>query len=107
MIKRSVKQLVEAMHWKNGCLEMLNQRELPARFEYLTFSSATKAAEGGIRSMVVRGASVIGCTAAYGVALEAQSLRDTTPREFAGPWTKPSRYWQRVDPLQCRRSCNG
>jgi len=46
VIKRSVKQLVEAMHWKNGCLEMLNQRELPARFEYLTFSSATKAAEG-------------------------------------------------------------
>lgn len=47
MIKRSVKQLVEAMHWKNGCLEMLNQRVLPTRFEYLTFSSATKAAEGG------------------------------------------------------------
>ena len=70
---------------------MLNQRVLPARFEYLTFSSAIKPAKGH-RSMVVRGASVIGCDAAYGVALEAQSLRDTTPREFAGPREKPSRY---------------
>ncbi len=82
MIKRSMKQSVEALRWKNGRLEMLDQRVLSARFEYLTFSSAIEIAEG-IRSMVVRGAPIIGCAAAYGMALEAQRLRDTTPREFA------------------------
>ncbi len=87
MIKRSVKQSVEALRWKDGRLEMLNQRVLPTRFEYLTFNSATEVAEG-IRSMVVRGAPIIGCTSAYGVALEAQRLRSTTPREFASAMDK-------------------
>jgi len=72
---------VEALRWKSGRLEMLNQRVLPARFEYLTFSSAIEVAEG-IRSMVVRGAPIIGCAAAYGVALEARRLRGTKPKEF-------------------------
>ena len=67
MIKRSMKQSVEALCWKNGRLEMLDQRVLPARFEYLTFSSAIEIAEG-IRSMVVRGAPIIGCAAAYDMA---------------------------------------
>ncbi len=87
MIKRSVKQSVEALRWKDGRLEMLNQRVLPTRFEYLTFNSAIEVAEG-IRSMVVRGAPIIGCTSAYGVALEAQRLRSTTPREFASAMDK-------------------
>ncbi len=87
MIKRSVKQSVEALRWKDGCLEMLNQRVLPTRFEYLTFNSAKEVAEG-IRSMVVRGAPIIGCTSAYGVALEAQRLRSTTPRKFASAMDK-------------------
>ena len=87
MIKKSVKQSVEALRWKDGRLEMLNQRVLPTRFEYLTFNSAIEVAEG-IRSMVVRGAPIIGCTSAYGVALEAQRLRSTTPREFASAMDK-------------------
>jgi methylthioribose-1-phosphate isomerase len=87
VIKRSVKQSVEALRWKDGRLEMLNQRVLPTRFEYLTFNSAIEVAEG-IRSMVVRGAPIIGCTSAYGVALEAQRLRSTTPREFASAMDK-------------------
>jgi len=32
--------------------------------------------------MVVRGAPIIGCAAAYGVALEARRLRGTKPKEF-------------------------
>jgi len=87
VIKKSVKQSVEALRWKDGRLEMLNQRVLPTRFEYLTFNSAIEVAEG-IRSMVVRGAPIIGCTSAYGVALEAQRLRSTTPREFASAMDK-------------------
>ena len=77
-----MKQSVEALRWKNGHLEILNQRVLPTRFEYLTFNSAREVAEG-IRSMGVRGAPIIGCASAYGVAMEAQGLRGTTPTEFA------------------------
>ncbi|MEE8208813.1 MAG: hypothetical protein V3T88_07690 [Nitrosomonadaceae bacterium] len=82
MIKKSMEQSVEALRWENGHLEILNQRVLPTRFEYLIFNSAIEVAEG-IRSMVVRGAPIIGCAFAYGVAMEAQRLRGTTPTEFA------------------------
>jgi len=66
---------VETLRWKNGHLEMIDQRVLPARFEYISYDSAAGVADG-IRSMVVRGAPAIGCAAAYGVALEALRLRD-------------------------------
>jgi len=66
---------VETLRWKNGYLEMIDQRVLPARFEYISYDSAAGVADG-IRSMMVRGAPAIGCAAAYGVALEALRLRD-------------------------------
>jgi len=66
---------VETLRWRDGRLEMIDQRILPARFEYVAYTSAAEVAEG-IRSMVVRGAPAIGCAAAYGVALEAQRLKD-------------------------------
>lgn len=64
---------VETLRWENNKLEMIDQRILPASFEYLTYDSAASVAEG-IRSMVVRGAPAIGVAAAYGVALEALRL---------------------------------
>jgi methylthioribose-1-phosphate isomerase len=60
---------------------MIDQRILPARFEYIGYHSAIEVAEG-IRSMVVRGAPAIGCAAAYGVALEALLLRPAAPAAF-------------------------
>ncbi len=72
---------IETLRWKNGCLEMIDQRILPASFKYITYDSAESVADG-IRSMVVRGAPAIGCAAAYGIALEAQKLRATTTDEF-------------------------
>jgi methylthioribose-1-phosphate isomerase len=74
-------QAVETLRWRDGCMEMIDQRVLPARFEYLKYGSAAEVAEG-IRSMVVRGAPAIGCAAAYGVALEALRLRGATGGEF-------------------------
>src|SRR5512147_2569517 len=72
---------VETLRWVNNRLEMIDQRILPASFEYLAYKSAAAVAEG-IRSMVVRGAPAIGVAAAYGVALEAlrlsSALRDET-----------------------------
>src|SRR3954467_231422 len=65
----------DTLRWRNGRLEMLDQRMLPARTVYLPFESADAVADG-IREMVVRGAPAIGCAAAYGIALEALRLKD-------------------------------
>ncbi|MBI4938201.1 MAG: S-methyl-5-thioribose-1-phosphate isomerase [Nitrosomonadales bacterium] len=67
---------VETLRWAHNRLEMIDQRILPAAFEYLVYDSAASVAEG-IRSMVVRGAPAIGVAAAYGVALEALRLSST------------------------------
>ena len=75
------KQVIQTLRWRNDHLEMIDQRILPARFEYLSYRTASETAEG-IRNMVVRGAPAIGCAAAYGVALEALRLRDASPADF-------------------------
>ncbi len=65
---------VETLRWRDGGLEMIDQRHLPASFSYIRCDSAEDVA-AAIRSMVVRGAPAIGVAAAYGVALEAQCYR--------------------------------
>ena len=69
---------VETLRWFNNRLEMIDQRILPAAFEYLSYYTASSVAEG-IRHMVVRGAPAIGVAAAYGVALEALHLSQLLP----------------------------
>jgi len=71
----------ETLRWKNDRIEMIDQRILPARVEYLAYDSASGVADA-IRTMVIRGAPAIGCAAAYGIALEAQRLRDAPPAAF-------------------------
>jgi methylthioribose-1-phosphate isomerase len=78
---------IETLRWQDPRLEMIDQRVLPARFEYLAYDSAASVAEG-IRSMVVRGAPAIGCAAAYGVALEALRLKEAAPEAFRGGMEK-------------------
>ena len=72
---------IETLRWSGNHLEMIDQRILPAKFEYISYFSAKSVADG-IRSMVVRGAPAIGCAAAYGVALEALKLKDLNKKEF-------------------------
>jgi methylthioribose-1-phosphate isomerase len=60
---------VEALRWKGDELEVLDQRLLPDRIEYLSCRTAAQVA-AAIRDMAVRGAPAIGCAAAFGVALE-------------------------------------
>jgi methylthioribose-1-phosphate isomerase len=60
---------VETLRWGDGRLELIDQRLLPSRFEYVSCTAAAEVAVA-IRSMVVRGAPAIGCAAAFGVALE-------------------------------------
>jgi methylthioribose-1-phosphate isomerase len=77
----SSESAVQALRWREGRLELIDQRLLPGRFEYLSCSSATEVAEA-IRAMVVRGAPAIGCAAAFGVALEAKRQQHRTRAEF-------------------------
>jgi len=73
---------VETLRWRDGRLELVDQRRLPARVEFVACATAEETARA-IHDMVVRGAPAIGCAAAYGVALEAARLQGATPREFA------------------------
>ena len=72
---------VETLRWRDDKLEMIDQRVLPMRFEYLSYANADEVAEG-IRSMVVRGAPAIGCAAAYGVALQALAYQHADKSGF-------------------------
>jgi methylthioribose-1-phosphate isomerase len=75
-------QPIQTLRWCEGKLEMIDQRVLPIKFQYIEYSNAAEVAEG-IRSMVVRGAPAIGCAAAYGIALEAIKNQDYPHSEFS------------------------
>jgi len=61
--------MVEPLKWRSDRLELLDQRLLPERTEYVVCRSADDVARA-IREMVVRGAPAIGCAAAFGVVLD-------------------------------------
>jgi methylthioribose-1-phosphate isomerase len=61
---------------------VIDQTRLPFRFETVALGSAEQAADA-IRNMVVRGAPLIGATAAYGVALAMRSDASGTALEAA------------------------
>jgi len=63
----------DTLRWRDGRLELIDQRVLPGEVRYIACDSAQSVA-AAIRNMTVRGAPAIGCTAAYGVALEALRL---------------------------------
>ena len=75
---------VQPLRWDeaSGCIQMIDQRVLPARLELLSYDSACAVADA-IRSMVVRGAPAIGCAAAYGIAVEARRLQQLDRAGFA------------------------
>lgn len=75
------KETIETLRWKNQVFEMIDQRVLPLKLNYISCDSAETVAEA-IKTMVVRGAPAIGCAAAFGVALEAIRLKDTEKETF-------------------------
>ena len=58
--------------WEISELVLLDQRLLPLRVEMVRCASVADVA-AAIRAMVVRGAPAIGCSAAYGMVIAAQS----------------------------------
>lgn len=72
---------VETLRWTGDRLELVDQRVLPSRHEYVSCGDAAQVARA-IRDMVVRGAPAIGCAAAFGIALEALRCTDLPRVEF-------------------------
>ena len=68
----------ETLRWAGSHLDILDQRSLPMRVEYLSCTTAVEVAHA-IRALAVRGAPAIGCTAAYGIALAAIGARHEQP----------------------------
>ena len=60
--------------WKGDRLEVLDQRLLPRRVKYLACRTAPQVAKA-TKDMVLRGAPLIGCAAAFGMALAARKNR--------------------------------
>ena len=65
---------VRPLRWTGGALELLDQRVLPFRQEYMGFASSDTVA-GAIRDLVVRGAPAIGIAAAWCVVLAARDVQ--------------------------------
>lgn len=65
---------VEPIRWRGDSLELLDQRLLPETVSCVRCTTAEEVARA-IRDMVVRGAPAIGCSAAFGVALDRGSER--------------------------------
>jgi methylthioribose-1-phosphate isomerase len=69
---------MRTVEWEKGSVRLIDQRQLPWKFEVLELGDVAAVAQA-ITDMVVRGAPAIGATAAYGLALaglrsEADSL---------------------------------
>ena len=73
--------VIQTMRWVDEKFEMIDQRILPNKFQYVAYNSAKSVADG-IKSMVVRGAPAIGCAAAFGIALEAIKLVKERDSEY-------------------------
>jgi methylthioribose-1-phosphate isomerase len=71
------------LRWRDGALELLDQRALPEREEVLRLSGVEEIASA-IETMAVRGAPAIGCTAAFGLACAAAApARDLAAQRAA------------------------
>jgi methylthioribose-1-phosphate isomerase len=70
---RDTEKVLQTVAWKNGRVRLIDQTALPERLSYIELSDWRDVAQA-IRTMVVRGAPAIGCTAALGMALGARGI---------------------------------
>jgi len=69
---------IRPVQWEDNTLRLLDQRLLPDREEYISYSHCKDVADA-IRDMVVRGAPAIGVAAAYGFVLAVREARASMP----------------------------
>lgn len=67
--------------WTGECVRLVDQTLLPERLEFREYADWREVADA-IRTMVVRGAPAIGCTAALGMALAARSAPASSRAAF-------------------------
>jgi methylthioribose-1-phosphate isomerase len=64
---------LQTVKWVNGKVRLIDQTALPEKLQYVELADWREVAEA-IRTMVVRGAPAIGCSAALGMALGARGI---------------------------------
>ena len=79
--------MIRTIYRENGAVCILNQNLLPARFEYECLSDYRDVVTA-IKELKVRGAPLIGVTAAYGIALAMDSAPDDPDQRLP--------YWEEV-----------
>src|SRR3569623_1175053 len=65
VMRESRQDSIRAVEWTDAGVQLLDQRLLPLRHEYVVLEHAAGVA-AALRDMVVRGAPAIGVTASYG-----------------------------------------
>src|SRR6476659_10285571 len=73
--------MIIPVKWSDAGVEMLDQRLLPTEEKWLMLRTYNEVA-AGIKDMVVRGAPVIGVSAAYGIALGAKQFVGTNVEDL-------------------------
>jgi methylthioribose-1-phosphate isomerase len=64
---------LQTVAWQSGKVRLIDQTALPEKLQYVEMADWREVAEA-IRTMIVRGAPAIGCTAALGMALGARGI---------------------------------
>ncbi len=82
--------MIRTIYFENGAVYILNQNQLPHKVEYERISTHQEIAQA-IRELKVRGAPLIGVTAAYGLALAV--------RNYTGSGQELDRYYQEAEKL--------
>lgn len=75
----------ETLIWRDDCLQILDQLQLPNQVQYVVCRSAGQVAES-IRTMQVRGAPAIGVAAAYGMALAVREFSGANMGQLTSHW---------------------
>ena len=73
--------MIRTVEWENGVVRLIDQSQLPGRFEILDCRDYHAVADA-IRELRVIGAPAIGVTASMGIALGAQAIQSTDCKTF-------------------------
>ncbi len=65
-------KILQTVAWEQGRLRLIDQNALPGILRHLDYTDWREVVEA-IRTMIVRGAPAIGCTAALGIAMAARN----------------------------------